>query len=113
MPHIDLSLDGLPEDQPIRVEAGDLGICVVRTALGVVAYEDSCPHAQWRLSLGEVFNGRLECPGHGWEFEVATGQCVTVPAHCLRAMKVEVREAGTVRVAWDEHPAQMVGSGNR
>ena len=97
MPHIDLSLDALPIDAPVRVEGGAAGILIVRRSDGVSAFEDSCPHAQWRLSDGQIAGGVLECPGHGWEFDVATGRCVTVPAYCLKPCNVTVI-AGYVRV---------------
>jgi nitrite reductase/ring-hydroxylating ferredoxin subunit len=110
MPSIEISLDALPGDQPVRVESNAMGIVIVCTSQGIVAYEDVCPHAQWRLSEGEVINGRLECPGHGWEFDVATGRCATVPAYCLRAMRVEVIDQRMVRVEWDEQPVAVEGS---
>jgi len=100
MPHIDLTLDDLPLDTPVRIESGANGIVIVRRSDGVSAFEDSCPHAQWRVSRGEITGGLLECPGHGWVFDVASGRCVTVPAYCLKVCSVRV-VAGHVRVEWD------------
>jgi nitrite reductase/ring-hydroxylating ferredoxin subunit len=97
MPHIDLTLADLPFDRPIRIEDGAHGIVVVRTAAGVAAYEDVCPHAQWRLSDGEIVEGLLECPGHSWEFCPQTGQCVNVPAYALKPIAIE-RQGGVVRL---------------
>lgn len=64
-----------------------------RDAIGTVrAWADQCPHRGAKLSLGQVRDGRLECPYHGWQFE-ASGRCVHVPAlpaftpppaHCAR-----------------------------
>jgi nitrite reductase/ring-hydroxylating ferredoxin subunit len=107
MPRTEVPLNRLPVDQPVRVEAEDMGIVVIRTASGITAYEDVCPHAQWRLSGGEVINGRLECPGHGWEFDVSTGGCVTVPAYCLRPVRVDVLENGMVALAWEKARAPV------
>jgi nitrite reductase/ring-hydroxylating ferredoxin subunit len=86
-----MALGDIPTDRPIRVEWGELGLVVVRTADGVSAFEDSCPHAQWRLSDGELIGDVLECPGHGWEFRATTGSCVNVPAYCLKRFAVRVR----------------------
>jgi 3-phenylpropionate/trans-cinnamate dioxygenase ferredoxin subunit len=88
MRHIELSLDAIPRESLLRIEDGGAGIVVVRTGESVTAFEDVCPHAHWRLSEGEIVNGLLECPGHGWEFCPATGDCVTVPAHCLKPVTV-------------------------
>ncbi len=101
MPTSEISLDAVPLNQPIRVEGEDMGIVLIRTSTGVTAYEDVCPHAQWRLSEGEIVNGRLECPGHGWEFDVSTGQCATVPLYCLRAIRVEVLPNDVIRLHWE------------
>lgn len=89
MRHIELALDQIPEGRPVRVEDGRDGIVVVRTADRVTAFEDVCPHAQWRLSDGELVDGVLECPGHGWEFSPETGRCISVPAYCLKPIAIE------------------------
>jgi len=88
MPHIDVLLNTLPVGVPVRIEDGGLGIVVFRKGDAVSAFEDSCPHARWHLSDGEVCEGVLECPGHGWEFDTATGRCLNVPAYSLRKFEV-------------------------
>jgi nitrite reductase/ring-hydroxylating ferredoxin subunit len=98
MRHIDLIVGDLPDLTPVRVENGRDGIVVIRNGDRVAAFEDRCPHAQWRLSDGEIVGGVLECPGHGWEFCPATGRCVTVPAYALTPVSVE-RIGGSVRLA--------------
>ena len=103
MPHIELDLENLPLDKPVRIDRGATGIVVIRRREGVTAFEDSCPHAQWRLSGGEINGGVLECPGHGWEFDVTTGRCLTVPAYCLKACGVTVM-ANQVRIEWRGAP---------
>jgi nitrite reductase/ring-hydroxylating ferredoxin subunit len=107
MPHIELDLAGLPLNRPVRIELGSNGIVVVRRQDGVSAFEDSCPHAQWRLSLGQIADGLLECAGHGWEFDVTTGRCLTVPAYCLKRCAVSVLD-GRVRVELVEARAENV-----
>ena len=107
MPHVDVPIDLVPDDQPVRLEHGPHGIVVVRKGDELVAYEDVCPHAGWRLSAGEIIDGRLECPGHGWEFDVATGECLSVPAYCLRRLRVETLDRTTVRIEWEEAPIDV------
>ena len=88
MPGIEIDLEALPENKPVRFELEGTGVVVVRTGDQIHAYEDVCPHAGWRLSEGEIVDGRLECPGHGWQFETATGQCTDVPAYRLKPLIV-------------------------
>jgi phenylpropionate dioxygenase-like ring-hydroxylating dioxygenase large terminal subunit len=46
----------------------------------VSAWKDLCLHRGTRLSLGEVEDGCLVCPYHGWTYNWE-GQCVRMPAH--------------------------------
>lgn len=53
---------------------------VVTVIDGVVAVApDACPHRGVRLSRGEIVDGCLRCPYHGWRFGAA-GECVSIPA---------------------------------
>ena len=42
-----------------------------------------CPHAKWPLELGSVREKTLTCGGHGWEFDITNGQCITNPGRDL------------------------------
>jgi nitrite reductase/ring-hydroxylating ferredoxin subunit len=101
MPHVNLLLGNMPLDSPQRVEHAGKKLVVIRSAEGVFAYEDSCPHAFWPLSEGTVGNCILECPGHGWEFSVATGQCLNAPAYRLTPVAVAVL-GDTIRLEWED-----------
>lgn len=53
---------------------------VWRSADGsLVAAPDRCPHREAPLSGGDVKDGTLTCPYHGWSFGSA-GTCVSVPS---------------------------------
>ncbi len=54
-------------------------VVLYRSAGGVVAAPDRCPHREAPLSMGSVDNGCLVCPYHGWEFS-DDGCCVNVPS---------------------------------
>jgi nitrite reductase/ring-hydroxylating ferredoxin subunit len=101
MPHIEILLESLPSGVPFRIEHATAAVVVFRTGESVSAFEDSCPHAHWRLSEGEVTAGVLECPGHGWEFNILTGHCLSVPAYRLKPYHVTVSN-GVVRIDCDE-----------
>jgi nitrite reductase/ring-hydroxylating ferredoxin subunit len=106
MPHIDVRSDGLPEGRPLRLEHAGSYIVVIRSQDRIFAFPDHCPHAGWPLSEGQIHDGTLQCPGHGYEFTVATGECVTVPAYRLRCLAVSTH-ADTVRIEWDEPPSRV------
>ena len=44
------------------------------------AIDDLCSHAEASLSEGEVYDCKVECPLHGAEFDLKTGEAKTLPA---------------------------------
>jgi len=47
-----------------------------------------CPHAKWPLELGTVNEKTLTCGGHGWEFNISNGKCITNPGRNLKKYQV-------------------------
>lgn len=56
----------------------------------VVALGNVCPHAGGPIGLGDVEAGIVTCPFHGWQFDVRTGACVTVPGEGVARYAVRV-----------------------
>lgn len=73
-------LDGLPRDRGVRVEVGAHRIAVFRVGDDVYAIGDRCSHAEASLSEGEIFDTEVECPRHGSEFDLKTGEPMSLPA---------------------------------
>jgi len=44
------------------------------------ALRDSCPHRGMPLNSGQFDGELLECPYHGWSFDVHNGQCQKIPS---------------------------------
>ncbi len=47
-----------------------------------------CPHAKWPLELGSVNGKTLTCGGHGWEFDISNGNCITNPGRDLKKYQI-------------------------
>jgi 3-phenylpropionate/trans-cinnamate dioxygenase ferredoxin component len=73
-------LESLPSDSGLRVEVGDLRVAVFRVGERVYALADRCSHAEAWLSEGEIWDGAVECPRHGSEFDLETGAPRSLPA---------------------------------
>ncbi len=43
------------------------------------ATSNFCPHSGAPLSEGILCGHTIECALHGWQFDVRTGECLTVP----------------------------------
>ncbi|CAN5437504.1 molybdenum cofactor-independent xanthine hydroxylase subunit HpxD [soil metagenome] len=64
---------------PVSVTLLDTKVVLYRSATGIVAAPDRCPHREAPLSAGYMSGGCLVCPYHGWTFG-DDGHCVRVPS---------------------------------
>jgi len=74
------ALETMPRDRGIRVTVGEERIAMFRVGNEVFAIGDRCSHAEASLAEGEVFGTDVECPRHGSEFDMKTGQALSLPA---------------------------------
>ena len=74
------ALASLPKERGVRVTVGETSIAVFRIGDDVYAIGDRCSHAEASLAEGEVYGTDVECPRHGSEFDVQTGEPGALPA---------------------------------
>ena len=77
----DLTLDQLEVGKPVKIEKDGKTICVARVGDEVFAVDDTCSHSEASLSEGEVTGFKIECWLHGAEFDLRTGEALTLPAN--------------------------------
>ena len=64
-----------------RVEIGLEPLAIATTADGTIhIIHDLCTHANARLSDGWLEEGCVACPWHGAQFDLQTGQAISLPA---------------------------------
>lgn len=73
-------LDSLPRGRGVRVTIGDRAIAMFRIEDDVYAVGDRCSHAEASLAEGELWDTSVECPRHGSEFDLTTGEPHALPA---------------------------------
>ncbi|MDX6554555.1 MAG: hypothetical protein QOD86_750 [Miltoncostaeaceae bacterium] len=81
------------------VEADGRRICLARTAEGVSAFDDACPHRGTPLSEGRLRGAVLTCAAHTWEFDVRSGELLRLRAPACLAMVPARERAGMIEVA--------------
>lgn len=59
------------------------------------AIANECPHHGAALCEGYLRDKTVFCPWHGWQFDLQTGNCLTVPGMDAQSFEVKV-EAGRV-----------------
>lgn len=74
------TLEKLPQGSGVRVKVGDHRIAMFRVGDEVFAIGDVCSHAEASLAEGEVWDGSVECPRHGSNFDLRTGEPGALPA---------------------------------
>lgn len=80
----------LPEGRPIRFEAGEHDVLLVRLGSRILAYRNQCPHMGNPLHQGPVEGNVITCPWHGFRFDLGSGECLTVPHVQLEPFPVRV-----------------------
>jgi nitrite reductase (NADH) small subunit len=67
----------LPTRSGVSLRIGGEEVAVFRVGEEVVAVRNDCPHQHFSLlHQGELKNGALTCPMHGWTFDLMTGKSI-------------------------------------
>ena len=75
------ALADLPDVGAISVSIDGRPVAVVNAVEGVFAIEDRCSHADVVLSEGDVEGCTIECWLHGSQFDLRTGEPISLPAN--------------------------------
>jgi 3-phenylpropionate/trans-cinnamate dioxygenase ferredoxin component len=103
------AFDALEPGSALRVEVGDTPVCLVRVGDEVLAVHDVCTHALESLSGGWVEDDRIECPRHGAQFSLRSGDALTPPASkAVPTFPVEVRGGRIFVDPTPSHPHPLV-----
>ncbi len=73
-------LEDIPASGKLCLELGDRYIVIVRIGQQLFCLDDVCTHDGGPLGEGELQGFCLSCPRHGAQFDVRTGQAITMPA---------------------------------
>jgi 3-phenylpropionate/trans-cinnamate dioxygenase ferredoxin subunit len=96
-------IDDLPPGAKRVVRWEDLEIGIVNCNGAILAVEDRCSHDDGDLMEGDVDEETctVECPRHGSEFDLRTGQPLNLPAYVpIETYPVTV-EDGVIKVEVD------------
>ncbi|HEY9848592.1 MAG TPA: Rieske 2Fe-2S domain-containing protein [Leptolyngbyaceae cyanobacterium] len=92
----------MPKDRPYSFSLYDEPLVLFRNQNGEFGcVVDRCPHRAAKLSDGQIFDGKLECLYHGWQFGI-DGECLHIPQlpsngtipknACIKSFKVIERQ---------------------
>ena len=87
-----LNFNDLTSGRPVQVDVDGKPVCVARIGDEVFAVSNICTHSYAELSDGEIKDYSIECWLHGADFDLRTGEAVTLPAtEALETFSVERR----------------------
>ena len=75
---------------PLTVEG--VALVAVRRGAEVSVFEGLCPHQGTALGDGEVVDGHLVCPAHGWRFDCASGRRAGDARTCLHRFDARIED---------------------
>jgi nitrite reductase/ring-hydroxylating ferredoxin subunit len=85
-------IDDFPPSACISFELPDGSDLAIYNVNGeFYATENSCPHRGAPLSDGTMCGHIVECGLHGWQFDVRSGECLTVPER-IKTYKMRVED---------------------
>lgn len=92
------ALPDFPDGAIRSMELGGQKIIVSRNGASITCFQNACAHLGFPIHDGEVANGIITCPHHGFQYDLASGECLTAPEvqlqpHAVRIVgsKVEIR----------------------
>ena len=84
--------DELQPDQMKLLHTAGKRIVLGRTSKGYVAFNDRCTHRGGPLAAGAMICGTVQCPWHGSQFDVETGEVKAGPA-CEKIVTYKAEES--------------------
>jgi 3-phenylpropionate/trans-cinnamate dioxygenase ferredoxin component len=72
------------------VTVNNKSVLLTRWQGKIYAVSGRCPHAGGDMSQGQLHRGRLDCPVHGYRFDVTDGRCLWPPDEGYRLKRYTV-----------------------
>jgi nitrite reductase/ring-hydroxylating ferredoxin subunit/Fe-S cluster biogenesis protein NfuA len=93
-------LADIPEDGISTLSVSGQKLLLFRRGSAVSCFQNACAHLGFPIHDGEVDDGIIACPHHGFRYDLTSGECLTAPEvqlqpHAVRVIgsRVEVRLA--------------------
>jgi NAD(P)H-dependent nitrite reductase small subunit len=90
-------VDDVPDGEGRVVEANGIAVALFNVGGNFYALDNLCIHRGGPLGDGICSAGTVTCPWHGWQFDIASGECAGLPGQSVDAYEVRV-EGDAVQV---------------
>ena len=96
-----LRAEDLSDGKSAFVAVDGVDVALFRRGEEIFAIGNECPHQGGSLCDGWVEGDIVTCPLHGWEFDLRSGVCMTVPGESVPRFEVTVEDGA---VFLDQEP---------
>lgn len=86
------TIDQIPESGILTGQVGKNSLILYRQGRNVTCYLNACPHLATPLDRGKLKNSILTCASHSFEYNLETGECLTVPDITLQSYPVQIKK---------------------
>ena len=83
-------LDDVPEGGVVQLNLDGEDIVLSRNGRVVSCFQNACAHMGMAIDMGEIADGIITCPHHGFRYDLRSGECLTAPEVALRSHAVRV-----------------------
>ena len=87
-----LELAALPPGEAALAAVNGQDVALFRRGEEILAIGNACPHQGGNLCDGRIEGDIVICPLHGWEFDLRSGACMTVPGESVPRYDVTVED---------------------
>ena len=84
------TLAEVPAGSCRSVEADGMSVAICNVDGTIYAVDNTCPHAGGPLGEGSLDGELVECPWHGWRYNVKTGERPENPEITVDCFRVQV-----------------------
>lgn len=80
----------LPEGKSIEKRIFARRVAVFNYKGQLIGIESECKHQKASLCNGNLKDNVINCPWHGWKYDILTGECLTDKNFKLKRFDVEI-----------------------
>ncbi len=84
------ALDDIPQGGIATANVGGENVILSRQEAVVSCFQNACAHLGLELDGGEIVDGIITCPWHAFQYDLASGECLTAPEVALQSHAVRV-----------------------
>ncbi|MDH6063525.1 NifU family protein [Umezakia ovalisporum] len=86
------TIDQIPDFGILTGKVGKNSLILYRQGVNVNCYLNACPHLGTPLDMGKLNHTILSCASHKFEYNLETGECLTIADVTLQSYAVQIRK---------------------